>query len=459
MFVRFSQLFSVVGAFVILTNCGGDGSSDGGDTNLISKLILSDENITVNESMGAVTFSGGKTLSINVGIGSGAFHFASDPVDEFYSVTDRGPNIDCSESNSIIGIKNFCVDNGKVDDDGKIFTHPDFRPAIYKIHFTTSGVAGVTPGYTILSTTTLKNKNGDPLRGLPNPLQTTTTENAYNTNGNKLSFDPDSVDTEAIVKLSDGTFWLSDEYAPSLIHVAANGRILERLVPQGIELDLNQARYNVEGVLPAILRKRALNRGIEALAVSPEEKYLYFIMQNALANPDTAAYKKSRYVRLFKVSLRNGNVDSFVGEYVYVMDKPETFTADKTDRQSDVKISEMVALDADRLVILERVTQHTKLYRVDTLANASNILGTEWDNEKTSPSLENLLDLTTQGITSLSKKLVFDSAKDMPDLPQKIEGLAVLNRDYVVLLNDNDFGITDEKSHIIVKKLFTQLNN
>jgi len=47
----------------------------------------------------------------------------------------------------------------------------------------------------------------------------------------------------------------------------------------------------------------------------------------------------------------------------------------------------------------------------------------------------------------------------MPDLPQKIEGLAVLNRDYVILLNDNDFGVTDEKSHIIVKKLFTQLNN
>ncbi|OQW94317.1 MAG: hypothetical protein BWK79_06490, partial [Beggiatoa sp. IS2] len=231
MFVRFSHLFSVVSAFIVLTNCGGGDSDSGGDNNLISKLVLSDENITVNESMGSVTFNGGKTLAINVGIGSGAFHFRDDTVNEFYSVTDRGPNIDCSDSKAIVGIADFCINNGQVDKEGKIFTHPDFRPTIYKIHFTTSGVAGVTPGYDILSTITLTNKNGDPLRGLPNPLQTTTTENAYNSNGNKLSFDPESVDTEAIIKLSDGTFWLTDEYAPSLLHVAANGRILERLVP------------------------------------------------------------------------------------------------------------------------------------------------------------------------------------------------------------------------------------
>ena len=50
--------------------------------------------------------------------------------------------------------------------------------------------------------------------------------------------------------------------------------------------------------LPAIVAKRQSNRGIEALAISPDERFLYFIMQNPLANPDTAAFQQARNTRL-----------------------------------------------------------------------------------------------------------------------------------------------------------------
>ena len=68
------------------------------------------ETVKVLESMdaklqlGTVTFAGGKTLDLTIGIGSALFHMPGDPADEFYALTDRGPNIDCSASEKITGI-------------------------------------------------------------------------------------------------------------------------------------------------------------------------------------------------------------------------------------------------------------------------------------------------------------------------------------------------------------------
>jgi hypothetical protein len=229
-------------------------------------------------------------------------------------------------------------------------------------------------------------------------------------------------------------------------------------VPAGVEGDLAAANYRVIGALPAILKKRRLNRGIESLAVDPDEQFLYFMMESPLANPDNTAYKNSRYVRLFKISLRNFDLDSVVGEYIYVLDEPDTFTADNTTQQSDVKVSEMVALDIDKLIILERVTKHTKLYRLSNLDDATNILGTSWDDEAIEPSLEMQSDLTAQGITLLDKELVFDSRRDLSDLDSNIEGIALLDDDYLVFINDNDFGIKGVQTRIRIEKRVEQLD-
>ncbi|MEN8217847.1 MAG: esterase-like activity of phytase family protein [Pseudomonadota bacterium] len=427
-----------------LAGCDND-DSHLDKTDIASPSLLSKEVIEVNEFLETVSFTGGETLTLDVGVGSGAFHFQDDNSDEFYTITDRGPNIACNESTQVLGIDDFCR-----DDNGRIFPVPNFTPTIYKFDIDAGDVLGT---YDVIQTIKLKDRDDNPISGLPN-----TTENAYNKNGNRLDFDPEGVDTEAIVKLSNGTFWLAEEYSPSLIHIAANGRILERIVPAGVESDLAAANYRIIGALPAILKKLHQNRGIESLALSPDEDFLYFIMESPLANPDEAAYKKSRYVRLFKVSLRYSDLDSLVAEYVYVLDEPDTFTADNTNQQSDVKISEMVALDTDKLIILERVTRHTKLYRLSKLDDATNILGTEWDNEAITPSLERLSDLTAQGIISLEKKRVFDSRRDLSDLDSKIEGIALLDNEYLAFINDNDFGIKGAQTRIRIEKRVELLN-
>ena len=81
----------------------------------------------------------------------------------------------------------------------------------------------------------------------------------------------------------------------------SDGTVLKRLVPAGLEGDYAGAAYPVEGKLPAIVMKRFLDRGIESIALSPDEAFLYFSVQTVpLANPDNDAYKNGTVTRLFK---------------------------------------------------------------------------------------------------------------------------------------------------------------
>jgi hypothetical protein len=192
--------------------------------------------------------------------------------------------------------------------------------------------------------------------------------------------------------------------------------------------------------------KRQLNRGIEGLAIAPDESALYTIVQSPLANPDADAYKKASATRILKLDLKSQQV---VGEYVYTLDPAESFKNDKSDKQSDVRISELTAVGVDQLIVLERIAKTTKLHAID-LSAATNILGTDWDKAETSPSLEQIAaaDLAGKGITPVTKKLWLDSST-YPELPEKVEGVAIVDGKELVLINDDDFGIEGAKTRIV----------
>ncbi len=347
-----------------------------------------------------------------------------DPENVFYSVTDRGPNIDRDESTA------------------KTFPQPDFAPSIQRIELGSDGKFHVVLMIHICDAV------GRPITGFPNPLKNARTELAFDKFGVRLPLDPNGLDTEGLVRLSDGTFWLADEYGPSLVHVASDGRIIERLVLFGIEVDLANASYRIRAALPAILARRHLNRGFEGIAVSPDERFLYAMMQNPLANPDVAAYKRAKATRLFKIEAATGKP---VGEYVYELEPHQAFTDDSdANKQSDVRISELSAFGADKLVVLERVTHTTKLYAVN-LSSGSNILGTKWDDISTMPSLEQV-SLVSIGIKPLTKVKWLDST-ERDDIPSKIEGVAIIPPDTLVIINDNDFGIEGARTKILRLKL------
>jgi hypothetical protein len=418
-----------IGLTLLLAGTVLTASAAAGDVTI--RNYLSDDTLL---RIGPYTAEGGKTLNLTVGIGSSAFRRPDDPPNMMWTLGDRGPNIACSDMKETTGVELTCREVKS----GRIYPTPSYTPSIYRVMLLDDGTFRVT------DVIALKDRDGRPLNGMPNPLRTATTETPLDGAGKPLQQDMRGIDAEGLVVLSDGSFWIGEENAPSLAHFGADGRMIARHVPAGTEGDFAGAPYETVGSLPAILTKRQANRGIEAVAASPDERFLYFIIQNPLANPDTAAFQVARNTRLFKIDRATMRV---VGEYVYTLDDPQSFRRDPSSKQSDPRISEMMAVGLDRLVIDERTELTTKLYEVE-LAGATNIAGSRWDDAATRPTLEQS-DLTTAGIVPLKKTLRFDTA-DHPEVVGKTEGMTLLGDGALALINDDDFGISGARTQIAV---------
>jgi len=398
-----------------------------------ARFLYSDDTLL---RTGPYAFEGGKTLNLTVGIGSAAFRHPNDPPNVIWTLGDRGANIACSEMKEIAGVELAACKGVR---NGRVYPTPSYSPSIYRVMVTENG-------FRVTDVITLKDRDGRPMSGLLNPLKTAATDTGMDGTGKPLPYDLNGIDAEAIVRLADGTFWIGEENGPSLSHFRADGRMIVRHVPKGTEAEFAGATYDVKGTLPAILTRRAINRGIESLAISPDERFLYFVMQSPLANPDTAAYQKAKNSRLFKLERATMRI---VGEYVYTLDDPKTFRRDPSEKQNDPRISEMMAIGLDRLIVLERTEQTTKLHEID-LAQATSIAGSKWDDVATQPTLEQS-ETAAVGITPVSKTLRFDSA-DLPEMVGKTEGMALLGDGSLALINDDDFGITGGRTQIVIVK-------
>ncbi|MFB7834841.1 esterase-like activity of phytase family protein [Streptomyces sp. NPDC056056] len=328
---------------------------------------------------------------------------------EYWTVTDRGPN-------GQIAV-------GK--DKRRTFPVPGFDPAIVKVRATGGRIQ-------VLKSLPITTASGAPVTGLPN--QPGRDEAPYNHDATTpLAYNANGLDTEGLVMDRDGSFWLVDEYGPSLVHVSAKGRVLARHVPRG--LALTGADYPVIESLPSIFLKRKINRGFEGLALLPDGD-LVMALQSPLLNPDKAAGEDSRTTRLLRFSTRTHRVTA---EYAYRFDPVGVVEPGQT-KTSELKISSIVALGGDRLLVQERTDKASRVYEV-RLRRGADILGSPWDTTA-SPTLEQLDDEASAAAPVLAKRLVVD-LNTVEGVPGKIEGIAVEGSSTLVLLNDNDFGMTD----------------
>ncbi|WP_443034659.1 esterase-like activity of phytase family protein [Streptomyces sp. BE308] len=329
---------------------------------------------------------------------------------EFWTVTDRGPN-------------------GQIKVDGKkrrTFPVAGFDPAIVKIRVSGKKIK-------VLSAIPITTRSGAPVTGLPN--QASRDEAPYTYDAlTPLTYNPNGLDTEGVVRAADGSFWLVDEYGPSLVHVSSRGRVLARYVPEGLRL--KGADHPVVEALPGVLLHRKINRGFEGLALLPGGD-LVMAVQSPLSLPDVDAGESSRNVRLLRFSTKKQTVTA---EYAYRFDPVEVVDPGEDDT-SELKISSVVALDRNTLLVEERTDKAARLHRV-TLPHGSGILGSAWDDPATSPSYEELTNPSAAGVRVLRKSLVVDLGK-VAGVPGKIEGVAVTGRSTLALINDNDFGMTD----------------
>jgi len=347
-------------------------------------------------------------------IGSDLWHGPKDPRDEFWMITDRGPN-------------------GQIAVDGKnrrTFWVPEFDPTIVRVK--TEGKA-----IKILEAIPIVGQSGKPVTGLPNLKDVD--EAPYNYSAQELlALNPNGLDTEGLVRTTAGDFWIGEEYSPSILRVDRTGKVIKRYIPEGLNLDGTD--YPVAKVLPAIYGKRKINRGFEGIALSGDEKTLYVVLQSPLLNPDRKTGEGSRNSRVLVFDIPSEKVTA---EYVYRFDVSKEFDPNPKNTPDEMKLSGVIAMNPTTLLVLERTDLVAKLYSVD-LSQATNILGSKWNDAKTAPTLEALADPATAGVRVLPKTLVLDLSS-IKGMPEKIEGIALLDQNTLAVSNDNDFDSEESK--------------
>lgn len=370
-----------------------------------------------------------RTMRFRSGFGSGLSRRPGDPPGIIWAVGDRGPNIKVKTAVKLYGLDRLEALRG--EDGAKIMPRLDLGPAIAELRLAGNRVE-------LVRNLHIADSEGRPVSGLPVPGGPhMLCEPAFDLAGEPLDPDPSGLDTEGLAALSDGGFWVSDEFGPSLVRLDPEGRVLTRLVPEGTELD--GAAYEVEARLPAIAARRQLNRGFEAVAVSPDGEWLFLAFQSPLAHPDEQAHAQGRHVRLWRLDAATGEV---AAQYLYPLDPPGSFRRDGAKKpldRSDLKVSELCFVGETSLLVLERGSETTKIYRVtpaDALA-----LPPEHLDVATRPTVEELSARDSDvGLPVLAKRLLF-SSDDAPEVGADLEGMAILSPSELLLVNDNDFGV------------------
>ena len=163
---------------------------------------------------------------------------------------------------------------------------------------------------------------------------------------------------------------------------------------------------------------------------------------------DNEAAERSGNVRLLGCNSENGQP---ISEYIYRLGDPaaaEFLTGGVVP--DDGKLCAMVSIGAGKLLVLEQSDDgDAKMYRCE-LDEATNVLKDDRD-------LDGVRNLLQFGVAPVKKTLIADLASLLPSFaaditgskwqPEvgervaglKLEGLAVLDSNHVVVVNDNDF--------------------
>jgi hypothetical protein len=377
-------------------------------------------------------------------IGSGLQHLQGD---WYLGITDRGPNAD-----------HFPVDGDckatSASSDGKIFTLPQFSPALVMFHAVHDRIIPV-------NITTLIDGDGMGITGVGNDP---TDDKPF---GSKcatttLPLTPNGMDVEDFHTLPGWKFIGVEEYSPSVfIGDLQTGQILKRYTPVGKALA--GASYPVSQILPGVIgSNRRNNRGFESVAVSADGRTAYVVTQSPLGSTKDPKFTDTRVLRVLRLNVSKPMQAKVTGQFV-VLESPVTSYPAGTF-QRDLKVSSAAWVATDKLLFLERSDQPgiggVRLVLVD-LASATDF---------TAIAAAQTLDLedvnkgpAALGIKPAACTIVFEEFETQLDrlFPvYKLEGLSLRNANEVAISSDNDFGIgatPGEQSKLWILKLPNQL--
>ena len=272
--------------------------------------------------------------------------------------------------------------------------------------------------------------NGQPLNGLaPNPAGVL-----------GKSFDPEGL----VVNPRNGNLLVSDEYGPSLLEFNRAGELVRRYTLPDNLVPKVGATVNYTSLPPTLTSGREPNRGLEGLAISPDGRHAYAMLQNGTLRDGWSVSGRGLYTRIVKFDTTTGKA---VGQYAYKLESTGQGRG----------ISALVALGGDRFLVLERnnrglgpganvASPDKNVYQID-LAGATDVSAIDLPAGAALPPNviavvkgAKVMDLDVHTLAALGNKS-----------PEKWEGLAVgprlANGKYFVLAGtDNDYSVTQNGS-------------
>ena len=370
------------------------------------------------------TFQG---INFREGGFSGLYPIAGTDGKEFWTISDRGVNVDAANANPAACRPTY----------DKIYAFPSYAPKIHRIRVNGDSIQ-------ILQTITMKRPNGTNASGVLNPtgfgstaLEQASTDTVLNCANFPFKITPKDVwgiDAEGMVVDNMGNFWICEEGGASIWKLNAYGVVQKRYTPYA----------NLPGAEPqdvlidTVFKYRKNNRGFEGVAITPGGK-IYTMIQSPLLYPNQSAGEGTRIHRILEIDPINNSWKM----YAYLNDGIIGSSGSNQIRLRDWKIGDIAAISDTTFLVLEAALRGTtdvkRLYKIN-IKDATPVTSGLY-NGKTLEALVDAAGLSANGIIPVQKTLAMDLlANGWPASLEKAEGLAIIDANTIAIVNDNDYG-------------------
>jgi hypothetical protein len=350
---------------------------------------------------------------------------------EFWTISDRGVNVDAANANI-----NATTCKPTYD---KIYAFPNYAPKIHRIR-----VEGI--DIKVIQTITMKRPDGTGATGIINPtgfgstaLEVASTDTVLDCNNFNSKIAPKDVwgiDSEGLVVDKEGNFYIAEEGGPTIWKLNKNGIVIKRYTPYK-----NLAGSELQDVaIDTVFKYRKNNRGFEGLALTPNGK-IYAIIQSPVLYPTKTVGEGTRIHRILEIDPSNDQTKMFA----YLNEGIIGASGSNQIRLRDWKIGDMAAVNDSVFLVVEAglrgTTDRKFIYKINISQATPVTSGLYSTNTKTLEALVDAAGLTANNIVPVKKTLFMDLlANSWPSVLEKAEGIAIINDSTIAITNDNDFG-------------------